>query len=341
MKKIIPLFAFIILCGCSSSAKDESSVSSAERDVFAMDTYMNLKVYDGNCESALDEAENEISRLESLFSVTDENSDVWRINHSDGNYVDVDENTAELIEKALNIGNKTDGSLDITIYPVLREWGFTTGEYKIPDSDVLDSLLDNVDYKRVSVNGDSVCIPQNFQIDLGSAAKGYTSDRLIEIFKENDVTSAIVNLGGNVQTLGTKKDGSLWNVAVKNPFQPDSEMCIVSVENKAVITSGNYERYFTGEDGNNYWHIIDPYDGYPADNGLVSVTIIGESGVECDTLSTALFVAGLDKAAEYWRQEQNFDMILVTDDGRLFVTEGIEENVKVICSMTAEVIRDE
>ena len=176
---------------------------------------------------------------------------------------------------------------------------------------------------------------------MGSLAKGYTSDSIIEIFRENGVESAIVNLGGNVQTLGTKPDGSLWKVGIKNPFQPDSEMCIVSVEDKAVITSGNYERYFTGEDGKNYWHIIDSKDGRPADNGLVSVTVIGSNGMMCDSLSTALFVAGTENAVEYWQNNGDFDMILVTDDGKLLITENIEKNLKVICSMPVEVISHE
>ena len=115
-------------------------------------------------------------------------------------------------------------------------------------------------------------------------------------------------------------------------------MCIVSVGEKAVITSGNYERYFTGDDGKKYWHIIDKTDGYPADNGLVSVTIIGDSGIMCDALSTALFIAGTEKAQEYWRKNGGFDMILVTDDRRIIYTDGIESGFKNMSDMPAEVI---
>ena len=328
------------ICSCSTE-QEQTDNTSETRDIFAMDTYMNLKVYGNNSKSVLEKASLKITELEKLLSVTDESSDIWKINHADGQKTSVSSDTLEIIETAVNIGYQTDGALDITVYPILKEWGFTTGEYKIPDSNTIGNLLKNIDYQKIETGDGYVKIPQDFQIDSGALAKGYTSDSIIEIFRENGVKSAIVNLGGNVQTLGTKPDGSLWNVAVKNPFQPDSEMCILSVSDKAVITSGNYERYFTGDDGQNYWHIIDSDDGCPADNGLVSVTITGESGLICDALSTALFVAGTENAVEYWRKNRDFDMILVTDEGKLLVTENIEKNLKVICNMPTEVIRCE
>ena len=123
-----------------------------------------------------------------------------------------------------------------------------------------------------------------------------------------------------------------------DPFQPDTDMCIIETDGKAVITSGNYERFFIGEDGKKYWHIMDPADGCPADNGLVSVTVIGESGLTCDSLSTALFVAGKDKATEYWRSHRDIDLILVTDNGSIYYTEGIADAFQNISGMPAEVI---
>ncbi len=330
-----------IACSCTPSEREQVSNISQTRDIFAMDTYMNLKTYGEDTVSVFDEAENEIRNLEKILSVTTENSDIWKINHSAGNYTDVSSDTLEIIETAVDIGNQTDGNLDITVYPVVREWGFTTGDYKIPDEQTIESLLKNVDFRQIEINNNSVRIPPEFQIDVGSLAKGYTGDKVIDIFRKNGIESAIINLGGNVQTLGTKPDGSMWNVAIKNPFQTDSEICILSVENKAVITSGNYERFFTGDDGLNYWHIIDTTDGKPADNGLVSVTIIGENGLLCDALSTALFVAGTEKAIEYWHKNNDFDMILVTDDGNIIVTEGIENNIRMLSDMTTEVIYHE
>lgn len=241
----------------------------------------------------------------------------------------------------MKVCNSTNGALDISIYPVLKEWGFTTDTYQIPTQERIDSLLENVNYKNISLDGNSITIPNDYQIDLGSVAKGYTGDCLMDIFKDNGVQSAIVNLGGNVQTYGTKPDGSLWNVAIKNPFSPNEEMCIVSTSNKAIITSGNYERYFVGDDGNYYWHILDTTTGYPADNGLVSVTIIGDSGVMCDALSTALFVMGTEKAIKYWQNNPSFDMILVSNDKIIYFTQGLKNSFKNISSMNIKEIEYE
>ncbi len=323
----------ILLTGCG----DNNSNKSESRDVWAMNTYMTMTAYGENAGTALDKATERINGLDKLLSVTSESSDVWRINNSDGNFIEISDDTAEIIRSAIEYGDKT-GTLDITIYPVLKEWGFTTQEYKIPDDEILYKLLENVNYSAIQLDGNSVSIPEDYMIDLGAVAKGYTGDKVIAELRENGVESAIISLGGNVQSLGVKPDGSQWNVAVKNPFIPDATMCIVSVGEKAVITSGNYERFFTGDDGKNYWHIIDKSDGYPADNGLVSVTIIGDSGIMCDALSTALFIAGTEQAQEYWRKNSGFDMILVTDDDRILYTDGIADSFKNVSSMSAEVI---
>ena len=141
-----------------------------------------------------------------------------------------------------------------------------------------------------------------------------------------------------MQALGTKPDGSDWKIAVRDPFSPEQDMCMIEVSDKAVITSGNYERCFTADDGKVYWHILDPSDGYPADNGLVSVTVIGDSGIDCDALSTALFVAGYDKAVDFLRSESSYELILVTDDKKLYYSEGLSECFTDLSDMGAEVI---
>ncbi len=338
-KKISALGACLLIfpAGCGEKNEKQNNSEKVQRDVFAMDTYMSLTAYGDNAEASLDKASERITELESLLAVNSEKSDVWKINNSNGNTVQISNDTAEIISSAIEYGDST-GTLDITIYPVLKEWGFTTKEYKIPDADRLAELLENVDYSNIKLDGNNVSIPENYMIDLGAVAKGYTSDEVIAELRENGVDSAIISLGGNVQALGLKPDGSQWNVSVIDPFMPDSSMCIVSVGEKAVVTSGNYERYFTSKDGKNYWHIIDKTDGYPADNGLVSVTIIGDSGIMCDALSTALFIAGIEKAQEYWRNNGGFDMILVTDDRRIIYTDGIEGSLKNMSDMPAEVI---
>ena len=298
---------------------------------------MSMKAYGDNAQKALDDSRELIMRLDSELSVTDEGSCIYELNKNGKGTVT--DSAAVLINKAVEIGDRTGGALDISLYPVLKEWGFTTEDYHIPDDKILADLLSDVDYKSISISGNEVTLPENVQIDLGALAKGYTSDSIMEQMSADGVDSAIVSLGGNVQAIGGKPDGSAWKVSVRDPFAPDTDMCIVEIKDKAVITSGNYERFFTGDDGKNYWHIIDPADGYPADNGLVSTTIIGDSGLECDALSTAFFVTGKDKAVDYWRSDRSFDMILVSDDGKIYYTEGIADSFKNISSMEAEVLR--
>lgn len=320
------LVFIVILAVWGNGARQKRLAETAhEKSLFAMDTYFSLRAYGPNAEAGLTLCEDRVRELEKLLSVTAEGSDVWRIDQEQA--ASVAEDTFRLIGEALRIGEQTDGALDITLYPVLRAWGFTTGDYRIPEKQELAELLTAVDYRAVALEGGShsVTVPEGVQIDLGAVAKGYTGDVLIDILRQQGVTSAILDLGGNVQTLGTKPDGTPWRVAVRNPFDRSQVAGVLEVNDMCVITSGGYERYFTGEDGQIYWHILDPVNGMPARNGLVSVTVVGEQGVRCDALSTALFVMGKDRAVAFWKQQGDFDMILITEDGELILTEGLRD----------------
>lgn len=324
----------------ASPPPSETAGEAHSNVLFAMDTVMELTTYGGAGEEALERASELISRLDGLLSTTDENSEIYAANHSGGLPVSLSDDAARLLEQALALCGDTGGALDVTIYPVVRTWGFTTGEYQVPGEDVLASLLELVDYTRVSLEDGVLTIPDGMEIDLGSVAKGYTGDRIMELFRQAGVTSACVNLGGNVQTLGTKTDGTPWRLAIQDP-DGDGYAGVVEVEDKAVITSGGYERYFE-EDGVRYWHIIDPATGRPAQSGLISVTIVAGSGMMGDALSTALFVMGKDKAIDYWRSRGGFDFILISEDGSVAITEGLEDSFSLYGDWTGhnlEVIR--
>ena len=237
--------------------------------------------------------------------------------------------TYRVMAEALELGSRTGGALGITLYPVLKAWGFTAGEYRIPEREELEKLLSRVDYREVRLQEEAgayyAIVPEGAEVDLGAVAKGYTGDVLIDILRRQGVTSAILDLGGNVQTLGTRPDGTPWRVAVRDPFDRSQIAGVLDIEDKCVITSGGYERYFTGEDGQIYWHILDPATGEPARNGLLSVTIVGDHGVRCDAYSTALFVMGRESAVDFWRQQGDFEMILVCEDGEMVLTEGLRD----------------
>ena len=317
MKKWMIFFlAFcLVLCGCSVPAKAQT------RTIFAMDTVMDLTVYTGN-DGLISEAINKINELEKKLSVTINGSEIHTVNTT-GSCV-LSDDASDLLTAALELCASTGGALDISIYPVVSAWGFTTGEYRIPEQAELEALLNNVNYSAIVLEEGVISVPNGMQMDLGSVAKGYTGDVISTFLKENGVTSALLNLGGNIQAVGSKPDGTPWRVAVQHPTEEDY-LGVLSISDEAVITSGGYERYFVGEDGNTYWHIIDPATGFPVDSGLISVTIVGENGLVCDGLSTALFVMGLEKATQYWRSGvQDFEAILVTDDGKLYITEGLQ-----------------
>ena len=321
----VPLFF-----GCAPADGGGEEAAPRTVTVFAMDTVMDISVY-GGPESLTADAEDLIRGLEAAFSVTDPDSEIYAVNREGAGPVGSD--TEALLAEALRLCGRTGGKLDCTIYPVLRAWGFTTGDYRIPSRRELDALLTLVDWRAVTLTEGSAALKQGQMLDLGAVAKGYTGDRLIGLFREAGVTSAIVNLGGNVQTLGTRPDGSPWRVAVADPFG-EGYAGVVETADRAVITSGGYERYFE-EDGKIYRHILDPETGIPVDNGLVSVTVVGERGVLCDGLSTALFVMGEEDAAEFWRDSDDFDAILLTEDGRVLVTEGLERNFSPLGSWRA------
>ena len=313
----------------SSELTSENASDDAEavRDVFAMDTYMTVKAYGSNGDAAVDAAVDEINRLDALLSTGKKDSEIGQINANNGGQLS--EDGAVLMERSLELYKSTNGAFDVAIYPVMRAWGFTDGNYQVPDADTLKATLELVDPSLIDYDKETSTVSfkkDGVQIDLGGIAKGYTSSRIMDIYKEKGVTSGLVNLGGNAQVFGTKPDGSLWRVAVQSPDSEDEYLGVLETKDKAITTSGGYERYFE-KDGVTYHHIIDPSTGYPADNGLISVTIVSAEGTLADGLSTSLFVMGKDKAIDYWRAHSDeFDMILLTDDEKLYVSAGIKDS---------------
>ena len=230
--------------------------------------------------------------------------------------------TAALLERALALCGETGGALDVSIYPVVRAWGFTTGAYRVPEEAELAALLERVDYTRISLEGTVLTLPEGMELDLGAVAKGWTGDRLMELLRGEGITSAIVELGGNVQALGSKPDGSPWRVAVQAP-DGSGYAGALEITDCAAVTSGGYQRYFE-QDGETYCHIIDPAGGRPARSGLASVTVVAEEGAAADALSTALFVLGRERGEALWRERGGFECVFIGEDGSVAVTQGLE-----------------
>ena len=311
------LSALLFLTGCSA----ESSPEPVQGTFFAMDTMMDFTIYGES--GLIDQSESLIASLESLVSVTDANSELYAINQTGSGTLTG--KASSLMEQALEICRRTDGALDLSIYPIVRAWRFTTGSYQVPDETEIQALLPLVDYRKIQYDAatDTVTLPEGMEIDLGSVAKGYAGQLAAQMLRNSGVQSALLNLGGNVQTVGAKPDGSPWQIGIKDP-QGEAAMMVLSVEDQAVVTSGGYERYFE-QDGKTYWHIMDPSTGHPADSGLLSVTIVGKQGIICDGLSTSLFVMGLEKAADLWAQSCDFEAVFVTASGEVYITEGLQD----------------
>ncbi|MCM1127391.1 MAG: FAD:protein FMN transferase [Lachnospiraceae bacterium] len=323
--KMISLTVILLILGvCLAGARMiKTDGSKADASFFAMSTYISLTAYGKEADRAVLDAQAKAEELEKLWSTTDAASEVYALNHSGGVPVSVSGETGDLIRFALQMAEETGGALEPTIYPVLLAWGFTTEENRIPDKEEIESLLQKTGYRRVLIEGDLVTLPEDMQLDFGAVGKGFTGDILTELLKQEGVKSALLDLGGNIQVMGTKPDGTNWKIGLRNPFG-EGYLGVVEACDLSVVTSGNYERYFVGEDGRTYGHILDPVTGYPADSGLSSVTILAKEGKRCDALSTALFVMGYDKAKEYWQAHRDFDMILITGEGEIYLTEGMK-----------------
>lgn len=315
-------------CQKNDGNKKVSENKKVSRDIFAMDTYMTLTAYGEHAEKAVQKAVDEINRLETVLSAEKKESDIYKLNTTGNIMLSTD--TKDIVAEALKINKATKGAFDISIYPLMVKWGFTTQKYNVPAKSEISKLLKNVDSAKIIFDEKSgnIKLKKDMKIDLGGIAKGYTSGRVMQIFKECGVTSGLVSLGGNVQALGSKTDGSDWQIAIENPDKSSDYIGVVSIKDKAVITSGGYERYFE-KNGKTYHHILDPKTGYPAESGLKSVTIVSDNGTLSDALSTSLFVMGKEKALDYWQNhKKEFDTILVEDNGDITITGGLKNIFK-------------
>jgi thiamine biosynthesis lipoprotein len=304
----------LLSCGCTRAERKETSF-------FAMDTIMQITAY-GGPDDALAEARDVIEELDAALDATDSQSTLSLLRNGDA----VPKTILEPLQTAKKIASATDGALDVTLFPLSDAWGFYTKQYRVPPQTELRTLLQN--RGSVSVQDGRLVLSDGTKLDLGSVAKGYAADCAAQTLRQNGVQGAVLALGGNVQTVGQKPDGSDWRVTVADPLHPDGTVCDLLVGETAVVTSGSYQRSFT-ENGKTYHHILDPETGAPAESGLLSVTVVCADGTTADGLSTALFILGLDRGSALWRSgEIAFDALWITDRGEIFVTAGLASRME-------------
>lgn len=325
MKKLTCL---LLACLTALSLVGCGAPKTETLDIFAMDTYMSLVAIGDGGAAVLQSCSNEINALEQALSRTIDTSDVAQLNAN--GTAQLSDDTAELLRAALQYSAVTGGAFDVTIAPLVALWGITTDSPRVPAQEEIDALLPLVGSGHVRLDGTAAALDEGCAIDLGGIGKGYASDKVAALFAQSEISGGFVSLGGNVYVHGATAEGKLWNVAIQDPRNTEAYACTLRLSDAFVVTSGGYQRYFTAPDGTVYQHIIDPATGYPADSGLLSVSIAtrrddGGTGTMADAYSTALYVMGEAAAVDFWRQQGTFDMVLVTSDGRVLYTPGLAD----------------
>ncbi|MBR5342654.1 MAG: FAD:protein FMN transferase [Oscillospiraceae bacterium] len=330
--------ALLLCLGLLFSLSACSNMSAEyQKEVFAMDTVMYLTAYGPNAEPGVGAGEAVIKSMEAMLDPEQETSIVYRLNRADGAAVSVPGQIARMIQTAQTVYKQSNklgiNSLDLTIYPLVKLWGFVDGSYYVPSESEISDKRASLHFDQVvlssfpSSGSYELSMPAGCEITFGAIAKGCTAAYVIDAMRNAGVSSGIISLGGNVQTLGLKPDGSKWRIGIADPNSPDNYLGILTAGETAVVTSGGYQRNFTDpQTGKTYHHIIDPRTGRPCDNSLLSVTVICEDGAMADALSTALFVMGETNAMRYWRTYgKDFQMILVTKNNEVVCTSGLIE----------------
>lgn len=322
MKKIyieLALFFSALVCvlsGCSIS-RDYS-----EQGIY-FDTIIALNIYGTKDKAVMDDCLILCDEFEKKFSKTVEGSDVWKLNHAQGAWVEVSEETIDILKEAIKYSELTEGAFDISIAPLTELWHVNDNDGVIPTEEEIAEAMSHVNYQCIQIDGTKVRLTdEKAQIDLGGIAKGYIADKLEKLMKERGVTSAMINLGGNIKVVGSKTDGNSWNIGIQKPFADKNEVIgSVKIKDKTVVSSGIYERYFE-YDGKIYHHIIDKTTGAPSESDLEAVTIIGESSTAADALSTSCLLLGSEEGMKLVEQTEGVEAVFVTRDGVILKSSG-------------------
>jgi len=302
---LITAFAFTF-AGCSEEEFSDGG--------YYLNTMVSVTARGENARQAVEAVLAETERIENLLSAYKPESEIYKINSASiGESVEISEETASLLKKALEFSRKTDGAFDITVKPLVDLWNINSENPSVPKAEEIEQAVRAVGYENVILEGNAVrFLKEGMKIDLGGAAKGYCADRAAEILESYGIRNALMDFGGNIYALGTNKNGAPWRIGLQDPGKSRGEYFrIEELSGKTAVTSGSYERYFES-DGKIYHHILNPQSGYPADSGLISATVVGENSFEADMLSTAVFVMGTENFGKI-RSRFDFDRVITVD----------------------------
>lgn len=333
--KYLLMFSLLFLVGCQPQTTPNSLPivkSPLRRSESLLHTVVQISIYHENQEKVMDEAIAYIKEMEALLSTQLEGSDVYNINQGAGTEVKVDDRTFTIIEKAVEMSAITDGQFDISIGAVSTLWKIGDEAARKPSQEEIEAALPHIDYKKIELNKDSktVKIAKGMALELGAISKGFIADELRTRFEQAGITTAIINLGGNVIAMGSSPshdDG--WHVGVQDPDEIRGQTVgQVPVSNQSVVTSGIYERYLE-QDGQIYHHILNPQTGYPVDNTISGVTILTNQSIEADALSTTVFLLGLEKGLDLVNQRPDVEAVFITKDRNVYLSDGLQKDFKL------------
>lgn len=332
-KKVIVIITTIILAiGSIGCAKEETNEQLSRTELF-MGTAVKITLYDHGSEDLLDMVFDHISEIENLVSINKEGTEIVQLNKNAGiKGVKLSDFSYNLIKSALEYSKLSDGGYDVSIGPLVKLWSIGLPEAKVPRDDEIEEAIKNIDYTKVNIddsNNEVFLSEKGMMIDLGSIAKGYVADDIVNILKENEVERAIIDLGGNIYAMGTKNKSDNWKIGIQNPSEDRGQIVgTIEVADKSVVTTGTYER-FIEEDKVRYHHVLNPKTGYPYETNIAGVTIVADRSVDADALSTLVFTKGLDEGLQLVEKLESVDAIFIMNDNSVYVTEGLKGNFKL------------
>ena len=330
--KMIVLTAALLLpaviSACSSKTGSDLPKTMTKYDL--LNTVITISIYDDTKDKVFNDAFNKISSIDQTMSAVRTDSEISAIAAMAGKSpVQVSEEAYFVIKEAYDITARSGGAFNLAISPLVKLWGINTPSPYVPNRTEIASVQKLLDYNDVILSDTDRSVylaHEGMSIDLGAIAKGYAGDAAAEIVRDHGVRHAILDLGGNIVTIGGRPDGTDWRIGVRNPIVGESGYIgVLSIQDKAVVTSGGYERYFES-DGQLYHHIFDGKTGYPAESGLLSVTIISDSSTDADKLSTVAFVLGVRAGMGFLTEYEDTDAIFITTDLEIFLTPGIKDS---------------
>lgn len=349
---IIIFFIFILVStGCSlgqqeANKENSKKIKPTSKNSFIMGTLVKITIYDQlKNEEVFNKAFQRVQEIEDKMTINKltDKSEIIKLNNAAGKkFVDLSPETFLVLEKGKYYSSLAKGKFDITIGPIVKLWNIDTENAHVPEHQLIKNKLPLVNFQNLLLAKDkkqAKLLKENMIVDLGAIAKGYAADEVAKVLRETGINHAIINLGGNILTLNAKPDGSPWRLGLQNPYKPRGDyMGIVKLKNQALVSSGTYEKYFEAN-GKRYHHILDPQTGYPAENNLISVSIITEKSLDADALSTTIFLLGLDKGMDLVEHLDNVEAIFITYDKKVYTSSGINKNVFEIVNAEYQLVK--